>query len=50
MHMAGGGGEGSCTCILCIPFGYAPGCGSLHFDADQYSDPESCGFGFGSGF
>jgi hypothetical protein len=29
MHMAGGGdaqgGEGGCTCILCIPPGYAPG-------------------------
>jgi hypothetical protein len=27
MHMAGGdaqGGEGGCTCILCIPTGYAP--------------------------
>ncbi len=28
MHMAGGGdaqeGEGGCTCILCIPPGYAP--------------------------
>jgi hypothetical protein len=29
MHMAGGGctgGEGGCTCILCIPPGYAPDC------------------------
>ncbi len=30
MHMAGGGdaqgGVGGCTCILCIPPGYAPAC------------------------
>jgi hypothetical protein len=33
MHMAGGdaqGGEGGCTCILCIPPGYAPASTSKH--------------------
>ncbi len=33
MHMARGGdaqgGEGGCTCILCIPPGYAPACGQV---------------------
>jgi hypothetical protein len=37
MHMAGGGDaqgrEGGCTCILCIPPGYA-------HDAETYQDPD----------
>jgi hypothetical protein len=44
MHMARGGdaqgGEGGCTCILCIPPGYATECcGSGMFIQDP--DPES---------
>jgi hypothetical protein len=42
MHMAGvgdaqGGGVGGCTCILCIPPGYAPGGGGMGFCWRPYS-------------
>ncbi len=49
MHMAGGGmhgggctgGEGGCTCILCIPPGYAPGGTYFNFFKGLTEDPYS---------
>lgn len=50
MHMAGGGdaqgGEGGCTCILCIPPGYATGAGFIIY-ASIIGTVQRNGSGFG---